>query len=115
FADFQPMCEVLPHVVSAEGKHGHGIAAEEPYFPGCGSSGFAAGGCSEQCSVLPVEGLGYKRDDTRPASSKEGGVDRKDSGIFPFFRNDGALLGRRREACVRVGGGASGLRIPLPS
>ena len=55
FADFEPVREVVAHVVAAEGKHRHGIAAELAYLAHNGGCSLAAGGCAKERAVLPVK------------------------------------------------------------
>ncbi len=106
------MCEVVAHVVAAEGQHGHGIAAKLSDFSGGGRGGLAAGGGAEEGAVLPVEGFGHERNDAGTASAEEDGVNRNALGIFPLFRDGRALLRRRGEAGVGMRGLASALGRP---
>ena len=62
--------------------------------------------------MLPIEGLRDEGDNAGAASAEQDGVDRNAFGILPFFGNDRALSGGRREARIRVGGVAAGIRGP---
>ena len=53
----QPVPEVIAHVVAAEGKHGHGIAADGADFAAGGGRGFGAHGGAGVDAGRPVEGL----------------------------------------------------------
>src|SRR4029077_16951739 len=56
-SDLEPVREVIAHVVAAEWKHPHGVPAELADFAGDRCRGLAAGGCSQESAVLPVQAL----------------------------------------------------------
>ena len=109
------MREVASHVIATEGQHGHWIATESSNLSGGGGGRLAARGGAEKGSMLPIEGLRDERDNTTAASAEQDGVDWNAFGIFPFFGDDRALSGGRREAGIRVGCVAAGIRCPWPA
>src|SRR5580693_2364433 len=50
----EPMPEIIAHVVTAERKHGHGIATGDAYSAGSSSSGFRGQRGADKYAVLPV-------------------------------------------------------------
>src|SRR5579863_6323711 len=112
FSHLQPVGEVIAHVISAKGEHGHGIAAQGADFGGDGSGGFAAGGGSEESSVLPIERFGDEGNDAAAASAEKNGVDGHAFGIFPFGRDYGALAGAGSKPGIGMGCRAARLGGP---
>ena len=77
------MREIISHVVSTKGKHGHGITAELPDGTRCGCGGLAAGGCAQECAVLPVKGLDNERDNSGTTAAENNSIDRNSTWVFP--------------------------------
>ena len=109
----EPVPEVIPHVVAAEGKHGHGIAADvtDGSFGGCG--GFRTHGGSDVDAGGPVECLEDERHGGGAATAEDECGDEDAVRIFPGGVNGGALRGGCGEAAVGVGCGGCGLRCPV--
>ena len=102
---FDPVAEVVSHVVAAEGQHGHGVAAD----PACGRAGCGGGlrahGCAGVDAGGPVEGLVDERDGGGAAASEDDGGDRDSVGVLPVGIDRGALRGGRGEAAIGMGCG----------
>src|SRR6185437_8199870 len=60
-AHLQPVLEIIGHVVPAERKHGHRIAAGYANSAGGGGRGLRSHGGADENSVLPVASLENKR------------------------------------------------------
>src|ERR1700690_3138987 len=90
-SNFQVVREVITHVVAAEGKHSHRVAAELAHLSGGCGGGFAADGCAQERSMLPVEGFGNKWHDARAPAAEEDRIDRHALLVFPLRRDDRAL------------------------
>ena len=65
--------------------------------------------------MLPGQSLGHQRHDGGAAAAEQDGADRHALGVFPLLGDDRALLGRGREARVRMrrrtaGAGVQGRR-----
>src|SRR6185437_10665086 len=79
----QPVTEVVAHMVAAEGKHRHGVAADFAYCPSGGSGGFAAHGGSDVDARRPVEGLVDKRHGCGSTTTEDEGRDGNAVGRLP--------------------------------
>src|SRR6185312_827280 len=105
----EPVPEVVAHVVAAEGKHGHGVAANPAGGPGGGSGGLRAHGSAGIDASRPVEGLVDEGHGGGAAAAEDDGGDGDAFGGFPVGVDGGALACRGGEAAIRVGGGFAGL------
>ena len=83
-ADFEPVPEVVAHVIAAEGKHGHRIAPKNSYLACGGGGGLRGERRSQECSVLPVSGFIDKRDEPLSTRAEEHGVYGNSVGILKF-------------------------------
>ena len=85
------MSEVVAHVVAAEGKHGHGIAAQLSDGTGrsCGRLRLAVAPRNVPCCQL--NDFGDERHYSGAASAEQDGVDRHALRIFPLGGDHGAL------------------------
>src|SRR5208282_4654337 len=72
----EPVAKIVSHVVAAEGKHGHGIAARDADGACRGGGGFRGHGGADENSVLPVARLIDERRDARAASAENDRGDR---------------------------------------
>src|ERR1035438_10923292 len=61
FSDLEIVGEVIPHVVAAERKHRHRVAAKLADLACCRRRGLTAGRCTQKRPMLPTEGLGHER------------------------------------------------------
>src|SRR5262249_55987458 len=68
--DFQPVRKVVSHVISAKREHGHGIAAKLSYLSGGSGGRLTAGGCAQERTMLPVEGLRDQRNHSCPPTTE---------------------------------------------
>ncbi len=104
----EPVTEVVAHVVAAEGKHGHGVAADfADGAAGC-CGGFRAHGGADVDAGGPVEGLVDERHGGGTAAAEDEGGDGDAVGVLPVGVDGGALGGGGGEAAVGVGGGLAG-------
>ena len=110
--DFQPVCKIITHVVSAKGKHGHGVATQLPDLACCSRGGFTAGRCAEKGSVLPVERFRHKRNNAGAASTEKNRINRNPFRVLPLGRNYGALT--RWRGKTRVGMSRPAARFGRP-
>src|SRR5271165_2000096 len=99
----EPVRKVIPHVIAAKRKHGHGIVAQATNLSGDGGRGFAADNGAEEGAMLPVEGFGDQRNNTFASSTEEDGIDRHAFGILPFGSDRRALTGVNREPRIGMG------------
>ncbi len=109
----EPVPEVVAHVVAAEGKHGHGVAADFAYGGAGGGGGLRAHGGSGVDSSGPVEGLIDEWDSGGAAAAEDDGGDRDAVGGLPVGVDAGALRGGSGEAAVGVGGWGLGVGGPV--
>src|SRR5512133_901146 len=84
FPDLEVVSEIVAHVVAAEGKHRHRIAAELSDLAGRRRGGLAARGSAQEGSMLPIERLCDQRYDARATSSEQDGVNRHALWVFPL-------------------------------
>ncbi len=82
-AHFQPVTEVISHVVAAEGNHGHGVAARDADGAGSGRSGLGGHGGADEHAMLPVARLIDQGGQTFAATAENDGGDGHALGIFP--------------------------------
>lgn len=54
FTDLDPVFPVIAHIIAAERKHSHGIAANNAYCAGCGGSCFRAHDGTDEHTVIPA-------------------------------------------------------------
>ena len=102
FSHFEPVGEVVAHVVAAERQHGHGVAADLAHGSGGGGCGFRAHRGSEIHTVDPVEGLENERHRRGATSTEDHRAHGHAGGVFPIAVDERAVFGRGREAAVRV-------------
>src|SRR5580700_1240686 len=77
------MTEVVAHVIAAEGKHGHRIAANSAYRTCCCRGSFRSHCCSDVHSGAPIESLENEWHGGGSAAAKDNGADGNAAGIFP--------------------------------
>ena len=101
-AHFQPVLEIVAHVIAAEGQHGHRIAADlallavlrgRPLRGHCGP---------DEHAVLPVERLVDQRGQRGPAAAENQGRNGHARRVGDPRGIRGALGHRRGEAAIRV-------------
>src|SRR5579885_2816977 len=109
------MAEIVAHVISAEWKHRHGVAAQLSHFADAGCSSFTARGRPQKSSMLPIERFRHQWNYAGPASAEQDSVNGNSSGILPLGSDHRALLGRSGKPGIRVCGFAAGERGPGPS
>ena len=102
----QPVAEIIGHVVAAEGKHGHRIAARDADGARGGGGGFRSHRRADENAVLPVPRFVDQRSKARAAPAENERGDGHALGIFPVFRKRGRLRGRHGVARVRMRRGA---------
>src|SRR2546423_14903159 len=61
FTNVEPVLEIIPDVVSAEGQHRHWIAPHSPYGPRSGCGGFRRPPRAQIYAVTPIERLVNQR------------------------------------------------------
>src|SRR6202051_3273140 len=71
---FDPVRQVIAHVVATERKHCHRVAAELPHFSGDGSSGLTAHRRPQKRSMLPVKSFSDEGDNSRASSPEQDGI-----------------------------------------
>src|ERR1700732_2814084 len=108
----EPMPEIIAHVVTTKGKHGHGIAPGDSHGAGGSSRSFRGKSRADKYAVLPVARLIYQRGDMRPPAAEDNRGYRYAFGIFPMGRNRRRLSGRDRVARIRLRRGPHA-RIPF--
>ena len=99
----QPVLEVVAHVVAAEGKHGHGVAADLAELAELGGSPLRGHRRRNEHAVLPIEGLVDQRGQRSPPAAKNDGRDRHAVVMLDAERVRRTLIQGRGEAAVRVG------------
>jgi hypothetical protein len=105
----EPVTEVVAHVVAAEGKHGHGVAADFADSAAGGCGGLGAHGGTDVDAGGPVEGLIDEGHGGGAAATEDEGRDGDAGGVLPVGVDGGALTGGGGEAAVGVGcGGGAG-------
>ena len=113
FSHIEPVGKVVPHVVAAEREHRHRIAADGSDRTACGRGRLGALGGPEEYAVGPVEGLEDQGHGCRSTSTEDDRIDRHPFGVLPFGVDIGALVGRRGESGVGMGGESTRLRGPV--
>ena len=94
-AHVEPVAEVVAHVVTAEGKHGHRIAAQGPDLS-FGRGGLLRGQCcAGECAVVPIARFEDERNVIHTPSAKNDRIDRHTIRIFPLGI-DGRTIPRGR-------------------
>ena len=102
-AHFDPVVEVMPHVIAAEGEHGHGVAPDPADRAGGGGGGLAAHGGAHVDAVDPIEGLVDERHGGGAAAAEDDRADGDAVGVVPVGVDAGALAGGGGEAAIGVG------------
>ena len=80
---FQPVIEVVAHVIAAEGQHGEGVAAYHALRSKGGGGGFRAERGGHVDAEVPVEGFIDQRHGGRTATAEDEGGNRYAGGTFP--------------------------------
>src|SRR5260221_12725777 len=106
-AHFEPMAEIVGHVVAAEGQHGHRIAANDADVSGGRGSSFAGRGGAYEDAVLPIKGFVHQRRDTPATAAKNKRGNGHAFRSFPPRRNGGRW--RRGHWLARIGMGRGSL------
>lgn len=107
FSHIEPVGKVVAHVVSAEWEHRHRIASDGSDRTACGGGRLGALGGPEEYSVGPVEGLEDQRHGCWSTTTEDDRIDRHSIWVLPFGVDVGALVGRRGESGVGMGGESS--------
>ena len=89
-------CEVVAHVVAAEGQHRHRVAAHDADLAGRRGGGLRAERRAEEDAVRPVERLEHERHGGRAAAAEDDRGDRHALGIVRRACESAGLLRRRR-------------------
>src|SRR5256885_1957948 len=97
---FQPVGEVVAHVVADEGKHGHRVAAQDADLAGGRGGGLRGERRAQEHPVLPGARLVDEGNVALAAGAEEDGRDGNALRILPARRDHGALLGGSGEAAV---------------
>src|SRR5258707_6041760 len=100
-AHYEPMAEIVGHVVAAEGQHGHRIAANDADVSGGRGSSFAGHGGAYEDAVLPIKGFVHQRRDTRAAAAKNKRGNAHAFRSLPLRRHGGRLP--RGNGVARIG------------
>ena len=115
FADFEPMFEVVAHVVAAEGQHGEGVTTDSTGLHVEGGSGhFGTDGGTDEHTMFPALGLIDQGEGGGTASAEEERGDRHTGRIFPFSSDGGAVAGLGGETGVGVSS-LDGLAVGIDS
>src|ERR1017187_2381315 len=98
----EPVAKIRAHMISAEGQHCHGIAANLADIA-IGRGSHLRAHCGPDVNAgAPVERLIYQRHQRGAAATENNGTDRHPIGAFPRGIDGGALGSRRRETRIRV-------------
>src|SRR5215469_10791583 len=100
----QPVPEIIGEVVAAERLHRHRIAAQHAHRAGRGGGGFRAHRRADQYAVGPVARLEHERNQMLAAAAENDRGNRHAFGILGVRRPARTLLGRYREARIRMRG-----------
>ena len=101
-AHFQPVVEVVAHVVTAERQHGERVATYDALRAESGCGGFRAERSGHVHAEIPVEGFIDQRHRGGAAAAEDEGRNRHALRVFPFLINRRALRSRRGKARIRV-------------
>ena len=107
------MCEVVAHVVAAEGLHCHGIVAENARRARCGCRRLGGHDGADEHAVIPIAGLVDKGRGGRAAAAEDDRVKRNAVLGVERLRKAGAVHGRRGEAGVGMCRFHAGIGRPL--
>ena len=91
------MREVVRHVVTAEGQHGKGVAAQIAHGSRRGGRGLRGHNRTQEDAVVPTARLKDEGDNARPPPAKEYGVNGHTGRVLPFGRDRGVLISGCRE------------------
>jgi hypothetical protein len=112
-AHFEPVVEVLAHVVADERQHRHRVAAHAGGEADGGGGGFRAHRGAHVDAVRPVEGLVDQRHRLRAAAAEDDRRDLDAVRVLPIGVDGRAVDGRRGEARVGVRGLAAAVGRPI--
>src|SRR5262249_780855 len=95
FPEREPMAEIIPHVIAAEGEHGKGIGPDFPHRPGRCGRGFRTHGRGQITSPVPIQSLISQGNRRASPAAENKGADGTPFGILPA-EVDGWVLRRLR-------------------
>ncbi|SLC66070.1 Uncharacterised protein [Mycobacteroides abscessus subsp. massiliense] len=104
------MVQVVTHVVTHEGQHGHRITPHRADLALGGGRLLRTQGAADEHAVLPVPGLGHQRHRCLATAAEQDCRDRHTLWVIPFGSQDGAL--RHRSAVPRIRVRRFGLGLP---
>src|SRR3990167_7723997 len=112
------MPEIVAHVITAEGEHGHRVSSYHTYLVSGGSSGLRTGSGTREYAVLPVKALYHQGYKLCPSCSKDYRRDGHTLGVIEFPRECGAVIYRYCEpgigmCCICVQGTIPGFTLPV--
>ena len=106
-------CEVVAHVVAAEGQHRHRVTADHAYSAGSGRGGFRSHDGAYEHAVVPVAGLIHQRSGLCAAAAEDDCGDRHALRIVKLGADAGAVLGGSGEAAVGMRALVSRTSVPF--